>query len=132
MNGPWYENNGPHIEEVRKDIMHASNIMKWLRLYPTENIDTIEEIGNCKIIKAGGKTLCYGSFRGYATFTRKEIINEIISTLNKRKIAIETLSKSRILSMWINDRLYCPPTENNLQGLRYNSVKQNYQKYQNN
>ena len=132
MNGPWYENSGPHIEEVRKDIMHASNIMKWLRLYPTENIDTIEEIGSCEIIKAGGKTLCYGSFRGYATFTRKEIINEIISTLNKRKIAKETLSKSRILSMWINDRLYRPPTENNLQGLRYNSVKQNYQKYQTN
>ena len=131
MNGPWYENSGPHIEEVRKDIMHSSNIMKWVRLYTTENIYTIEEVGDWEIIKAGGKNLCYGSFRGYATFTRKEIINEIVSTLKKRKTAIETLNKSNILSNWINYKLYHPPI-NNSKGLRYNSVKHDFQKHQKN
>ena len=131
MNGPWYENSGPHVEEVRKDIMHSSNIMKWVRLYTTENIYTIEEVGDWEIIKAGGKNLCYGSFRGYATFTRKEIINEIVSTLKKRKTAIETLNKSTILSNWINYKLYHPPI-NNSKGLRYDSVKHDFQKHQKN
>ena len=131
MYGPWYENSGPHIEEVRKDIMHSSNIMKWVRLYTTENIYTIEEVGDWEIIKAGGKNLCYGSFRGYATFTRKEIINEIVSTLKKRKTAIETLNKSTILSNWINYKLYHPPI-NNSKGLRYDSVKHDFQKHQKN
>ena len=131
MDGPWYVNSGPHIEEVRKDIMHSSNIMKWVRLYTTENIYTIEEVGDWEIIKAGGKNLCYGSFRGYASFTRKEIINEIVSTLKKRKTAIETLNNSTILSNWINYKLYHPPIDNS-RGLRYDSVKQNFQKHQNN
>lgn len=131
MDGPWYENSGPHIEEVRKDIMHSSNIMKWVRLYTTENIYTIEEVGDWEIIKAGGKNLCYGSFRGYATFTRKEIINEIVSTLKKRKTAIETLNKSTILYNWINYKLYHPPI-NNSKGLRYDSVKHDFQKHQKN
>ena len=131
MDGPWYENSGPHIEEVRKDIMHSSNIMKWVRLYTTENIYTIEEVSDWEIIKAGGKNLCYGSFRGYATFTRKEIINEIVSTLKKRKTSIETLNKSTILSNWINYKLYHPPIDNS-KGLRYDSLKHDFQKHQNN
>ena len=96
-----------------------------------ENIYTIEEVGDWEIIKAGGKNLCYGSFRGYASFTRKEIINEIVSTLKKRKTAIETLNNSTILSNWINYKLYHPPIDNS-RGLRYDSVKQNFQKHQNN
>ena len=130
--GPWYESCGPDIEEVRRDIMHASNIMKWLEKFPTENISTVSEVGDCEIIKAGGKTLCYGSFRGYATFVRKDILNEIVLTFKKRENAIKKLNTSIIVSNWINDMLYRPPTENNSTGLRYAIIKKTFEEQQKN
>ena len=129
---PVYECCGPDIEEVRRDIMHASNIMKWLKNFPTENISTVSEVGDCEIIKAGGKTLCYGSFRGYATFVRKDILNNIVSTLKKRGNAIKKLNNSNILSIWINDILYRPPNKNKSTGLRYVDVKNTFEKNQKN
>ena len=128
--GPWYESSGPDIEEVRRDIMHASNVVKWLKKFPTENISSLSEVGDCKIIKAGGKTLCYGSFRGYATFVRKDILNEIVSTLKKRENAIKKLNTSIIVSNWINDILYRPPTENNSAGIRYDNIKKTFEEKQ--
>ena len=130
MNGPWYESCGPDIEEVRRDIMHASNIMKWLKKFPKENISTVSEVGDYEIIKAGGKTLCYGSFRGYATFLRKDILNNIVSTLTSRENAIKKLNTSIIVSNWINDILYRPPTENNSAGLRYSNIKKTFEQLQ--
>lgn len=130
MNGPWYESCGPDIEEVRRDIMHASNVMKWLKKFPKENISTVSEVGDYEIIKAGGKTLCYGSFRGYATFVRKDILNEIVLTFKKRENAIKKLNTSIIVSNWINDMLYRPPTENNSAGLRYSNIKKTFEQLQ--
>lgn len=130
--GPWYESSGPDIEEVRRDIMHASNVMKWLKKFPTENISTVSEVGDYEIIKAGGKTLCYGSFRGYATFVRKDILNDIVTTFKKRENAIKKLNTSIIVSNWINDMLYRPPTENNSTGLRYHVIKTTFEKHQTN
>ena len=125
--GRWYESSGPDIEEVRRDIMHASNVMKWLKTFPTENILTISEVGDYEIIKAGGKTFCYGSFRGYATFVRKDILNNIVSTLISRENAIKKINTSIIVSIWINDILYRPPTENNSAGLRYANIKKTFE-----
>ena len=130
MNGPWYENSGPHIEEVYKDIMHAGNVMKWLKKFPTENISTITEVGQYEIVKAGGKNLCYGSFRGYATFVRKDIIENIVSEFKKRKKAIDIINQSSILYNWINNILYRPPLNNIKKGLRYENVKSDFEKFQ--
>ncbi len=130
--GPWYESCGPDIEEVRRDIMHASNVMKWLKKFPTENILTVSEVGDYEIIKAGGKTLCYGSFRGYATFVRKDILNDIVTTFKKRENAIKKINTSIIVLNWINDRLYRPPSKNNSVGLRYHLVKTTFEKHQTN
>ena len=130
MNGPWYESSGPDIEEVRRDIMHASNVMKWLKKFPKENISSVSEVGDYEIIKAGGKTLCYGSFRGYASFVRKDILNEIVLTFKKRENAIKKLNTSIIVSNWINDMLYRPPTENNSAGLRYSNIKKTFEQLQ--
>mgnify|MGYP001448310415 CR=1 FL=1 len=127
---PFYETCGPDIEEVRRDIMHASNVMKWLKKFPTENISTVSEIGDCEIIKAGGKTLCYGSFRGYATFVRKDILNNIVSELTSRENAIKKLSNYTILSIWMNNILYRPPTKNNATGLRYDNIKKTFEQHQ--
>ena len=129
---PVYECCGPDIEEVRRDIMHASNIMKWLKNFPTENISTVSEVGDCEIIKAGGKTLCYGSFRGYATFVRKDILNNIVSTLKKRENAIKKLNTSIVVFNWINDILYRPPNKNKSTGLRYVDIKNTFEKNQKN
>ena len=128
--GPWYESCGPDIEEVCRDIMHASNVMKWLKKFPTENILTVFQVGVDEIIKAGGKNLCYGSFRGYATFVRNDILNNIVSELTKRDNAIKKLNTSIIVSNWINDMLYRAPTKNNSAGLRYHVVKTTFEKHQ--
>lgn len=130
MDAPVYESCGPDIEEVRRDIMHASNVMKWLKKFPKENISSVSEVGDYEIIKAGGKTLCYGSFRGYASFVRKDILNEIVLTFKKRENAIKKLNTSIIVSNWINDMLYRPPTENNSAGLRYSNIKKTFEQLQ--
>jgi len=115
MDAPYYESDGPNREHVYLDMMlhfkdklNDKNIsysvmnLGYLSLLIKKNM--AEELDNY-----GG----FGSYRGYATFTRRNIIENIMDQISNRKIevAYHKLCKSRIMQVLKDSVLYKPGTK---------------------
>jgi hypothetical protein len=113
MSGPWYETTGPSREEVYQDIMiHFTekymctknigyNIMNYGYLSLMVKKIMAEEFD-----KYGG----FGSHRGYQTFARRTLIEDIMEKLKIRKveIAYKILCNSNIMNILMNSVIYKP------------------------
>ena len=130
MSEPWYQNSGPSREYVYKDIMKyftekymytkniGYNIMNYGYLSLIVKKFMAEEFD-----KYGG----FGSYRGYATFSRKTLLESILKKLETRKFdtACKILCNSRILQVLMNIVIYKPGSrrvkelENNFDEIKY-------------
>jgi len=134
MDGPWYEECGPDMAYVKNDIHR--NIDTYLSRFPQITREFIEKILDDEIDKEYDQYHGYTvgpSFRGYATFTRRNIIDGIEDKLKEKSSEVDKafckLKNNVILNNWINYILYRPPTENNKEGLRYNSIKKEFESH---
>lgn len=134
MDGPWYEQSGPTTDEVIKDMkrvfyINYSHNKKILSLTILSQI--IAEEVNKVYIKYNG----FGSYRGYATFSRRDLLEKIedriveITPQIARKKICTFFNNNRKFSIWMNDILYRPPPQkegDKPTGLRYGKVKSEF------
>ena len=81
MSGPWYEVESPNLEYVIKDITNLTP--KFKELFKSKTEEEIKKAINTSIenqLKNNNNS--FGSYRGYATFARPEIITEIKKLLS--------------------------------------------------
>ena len=123
---PGYQSQSPNREYVYQDIMGhfngklnkknwASSIMNqgYLSLLVKEKM--MEEYDQC-----GG----FGSYRGYATSTRRSIIENVMISLEKREKKIALLYfQNSLLSNWMNHHLFKPSSK------RVNSLKEEFDSF---
>ena len=92
--GPWYEFQGPNVEQVRKDVLSCMNIIKLVKDEYEKEKDKIIQYALIKIIPDTRND--FGSYRGYATSGVKiEIANEVIKEVRKG-YALLTIEKKFI------------------------------------
>ena len=113
MTDPWYQTQGPDREHVYKDIMkhfkekymYTKNIGYNIMNYGYLSL-MLKELMAEQFDKYGG----FGSFRGYATFTRRTLIEGLLEKLETRKVetAYRILCNSRILNVLMNGVIYKP------------------------
>ena len=97
MSESWYEMNGPSRKEVYKDMMNHFT-QKYLF---TRNIGyNIMNYGHLSLIvkklmaEEFDKYGVFGSYRGYATFTRRTLIEGLMEKLKTRKLEIAFILRS--------------------------------------
>ena len=123
MDEPSYQSTGPDNEFVYKDIMKFSGCVwppvgtdpsKYLHDrnigYSVMNLGYLSLLVKEKMAEEFNKYGGYGSYRGYATFTRRSIIESVIDSIiiRKKKIAFHKLCNSRILQVFRDSILYKP------------------------
>ena len=114
MDGPWYEQSGPTKDEVIKDMKRVFYI-NYSRNKKIISLTILSQIIIEEVDKEYSKYNGFGSYRGYATFSRRDILEEIEDRINKitpqiaRKKICTFFNNSRKFSIWMNDILYRPP-----------------------
>ena len=113
MAGPWYECSGPTIHD-------AHDAFKNFKINGViVPVSIVERCINDEYIKYNG----FGSWRGWETFARRDIIQNCIDEFENLNNLVSKLKGNKIILCWINDRLYRPTD-----GLRYNQVKNEFNK----
>ena len=126
MDEPWYESTGPNNDYIYKDMMtHFSSLTPSLTrrrdmpigqftdtniAYSIMNLGYLSLLVKEKMTEEYNKFGGYGSYRGYATFARRSIIESVLDSiiLRKKKIAFHKLCNSRILQVFRDSILYKP------------------------
>lgn len=134
MSGPCYEMHGPSVTDVESILIKYSWERKSIFFNKFDRESTIKlVIANYfreyeeKYKTKPDKRAPFGSYRGYYSFNHRYFIDNCKWQMEKiiKKKATETL-KYYLLKYWIIDRLYRPPSENYVEGLRYNSLKDHF------
>jgi hypothetical protein len=125
MSGPWYEQQSPSTEDVKKILFTArwdSQFGKtsWYPMMKRRVIDIVihEELKEHQ--KTFGEQPCWGSYRGYYSFSHSELLNKCLEEGQKfiKEKARKKLLKFMNDSTWIQDRLYRPDD-----GLRWEQIE---------
>ena len=126
MSGPWYEEQGPTTDEVRKKLISVYIMPK--KAYKFVKLETIEKIIDEVIAIEEKEYGGWGSYRGYYTFTH----HKLVKTVNKKVQAVmeinarNKINKFVMNSPWIQDMLYRPPTEDKPVGRMYHVVQERF------
>ena len=110
MDGPWYEYTGPSIDDARKEFKN----------FKLDKVIVPSSIVERCIQREYEKNGNFGSWRGWATFSRRNIIQDCGDEFINLNILSLKLKENRILLHWVNDRLYKPG------GMRYNQVRDEF------
>ena len=126
MDEPFYESIGPDYIEVRKDVkkrFYNPNGLCIVSVQP-KYISLVDKIIE-EIIPENRND--FGSYRGYATFTRRTLIEGLLEKLETRKleIAYRILCNSRIMIVLMNSVIYKPGTK------RVKQVENNFNELKN-
>ena len=84
MSGPWYESQGPSTNDIKEILIKYYNSNNNNKT----DEDTIKKYINIVIDKELAKmenqdeTTCWGSYRGYYTFTHSTMISNINKLIN--------------------------------------------------
>ena len=108
MDQPWYEQSGP----TKEDGITA--LKRWFK-YEDHSIQTkaneiIEKCVQAQITKYGS----LGSYRGWSTFTHKDLHQEVSRAMEEviaEKNALDIISNNIHVRNWMNYILYRPPDE---------------------
>ena len=115
MDGPYYESAGPNREYVYLDIMlHFKDKLNDKNIsYSIMNLGYLSLLIKKTMAEEFDNYGGFGSYRGYATFTRRSIIENIMDEIPNRKIAVayHKLCNSRILHVLKDSVLYKPGTK---------------------
>ena len=132
MSGPWYESQGPNKEYVYKDIMEhftKSHMFTNNIGYNIMNYGYLSLLVKKLINEEYNHSYAFGSYRGYATFTRKTLIESILEKLETRKleIAYNILCNSRVMHILMNSAIYKPGKQRvKLLESKFNKIKRDY------
>ena len=147
MTDPWYQTRGPDTNEVKKILKQTlRNLIVVVKMSngdrnPTKllpfQVDFIVDKVVENFIKnqnlpnfyAEGRDdfLCWGSYRGYYSFTHSELLQECTKVIEDQTDARQKIIKFINNSEWLIDRLYRPPSEKYSEGLRYKSIKTHFE-----
>ena len=115
MDGPNYESEGPNREYIYLDMMlHFKNKINDKNIsYSVMNLGYLSLLIKKTMAEEFDNYGDFGSYRGYATFTRRSIIENIMDELPTRKkyIAYHKLCNSRIMHVLKDSVLYKPGTK---------------------
>jgi hypothetical protein len=132
---PSYQSTGPNNDYIYKDIMiHFSSLTPSLTrrhqhphrchldtniAYSIMNLGYLSLLVKEEINKEYKKYGCFGSYRGYASFARKNIIENIMDNIETRKksIAYHKLCNSSIVHVLKDSVLYKPGSKR-VEGLK--------------
>ena len=126
MSGPWYEEQGPTTDEVRKKLI--SEYLMPKKAYKFVKLKTIKKLIDEVIAIEEKEYGGWGSYRGYYTFTH----HKLVKTVNKKVQAVmEINARNKINqfvmnSPWTQHMLYRPPTENKPVGRMYHVVQNEF------
>ena len=126
MSGPWYEEQGPTTDEVRKKLI--SEYLMPKKAYKFVKLETIKKLIDEVIAIEEKEYGGWGSYRGYCTFTH----HKLVKTVNKKVQAVmEINARNKINqfimnSPWTQHILYRPPTENKPVGRMYHVVQNEF------
>ena len=126
MSGPWYEEQGPTTDEVRKKLISVYLMPK--KAYKFVKLETIKKIIDEVIAIEEKEYGGWGSYRGYYTFTHHKLVN----TVNKKvQTVMEINARNKInqfvmISPWTQHMLYRPPTEDKPVGRMYHVVQERF------
>ena len=91
MSGPWYEEQGPTTDEVRKKLISVYIMPK--KAYKFVKLETIEKIIDEVIAIEEKEYGGWGSYRGYYTFTH----HKLVKIVNKKvQAAMEINARNKI------------------------------------
>ena len=111
MYDSWDERSGPSIVDARNEFKN----------FKLDGITVPESIVERCIHREHAKYDGFGSWRGWATFSRRSIVQECIDEFNNLNTLASKLHGNIIILNWINDRLYRPGD-----GLRYSNVRDSF------
>jgi hypothetical protein len=115
MDEPSYQSTGPNREYVYKDIMlqFKGKLNNKNISYSIMNLGYLSLLVKEKMAEEMDKYGGFGSFRGYASFTRRNIIEYIMDNIKIRKVtlAYHKLYNSRIIHVLKDSVLYKPGTK---------------------
>ena len=116
MNETWYLSESPGREYVYKDMMNHFKLTENSKLNKKNFVHAFMNIGYLsllvkeKLAEEYDKYGSFGSYRGYTTFARKTIIENVLNELEDRekKMALVYFQNSSLLSNYINHYLFKP------------------------
>ena len=117
----WYEQSGPTKAEAINDAKNS---------FKNQDIPeyVIEKCVQTEIDTYGG----LGSYRGYAMFTRKTILQRVNQMIKIRNEKISIIEKNPHFQRWMNYVLYRPPDETlGYKPLRYRDAFDSFSKKSN-
>ena len=101
MSGPWYEETGPCRQDVIEDLKYNRHVKKF------ENFEWYDTVINQQIDIYLERNGNFGSYRGYATWTRGALPKRIIEGFAQHLGEIMALKViNKYLKEYINERLY--------------------------
>ena len=147
MNDPWYQSQGPDTNEVKKILKKTlTNIIVVVKMEngdrnPTKLLSFQVDFIVDKVVENFIKKqnlpnfyteerdalLCWGSYRGYYSFTHSELLQECTKLIENQTDARQKIIKFINNSAWLMDRLYRPPSEKYSEGLRYKSIERHFE-----
>ena len=111
-----YENHGPSKEDAIKDAKKTFKNKKVPDFVIEKNVQF-------EINRYGG----LGSFRGYCTYTRKSIENNINKDMLIIEEKIKIIEQNMYFQMWMNHILYrCPDKSHKFKVLRYEDASKDF------
>jgi hypothetical protein len=119
MSGPWYEQEQPDADYVRK---HQLGLWKLKVGRNQLSESTIELIEHILLIYIPDGTTGFGSYRGYASFGLDKCLSESIYRALTSKLHARTLAMKKLrlyFAPLVVHHLYKP------QGISYKNVKKN-------
>jgi hypothetical protein len=111
MAAPWYECSGPTLDDAYKEFKN----------FKIDNIIVPPSIVNRCIQYEYTKYGSFGSWRGWVSFARRNIVQECNDEFTHLNKLVSKLKGNKIILNWVNDRLYRPTD-----GLRYNQVQDEF------
>lgn len=136
MSEPWYQTEAPSVADVKNILIKCQWEKESIFFDKLDKKKTITFVINNYLREYEEKynskpdpRAPFGSYRGYYSFNHRDFIDNCQWRMEEiiKKKAIVTL-KYYLMKYWIEDRLYRPPSENYSAGLRYNNIKDHFNK----
>lgn len=144
MGEPWYQSSGPNTNEVKKILKQTlTNLIVVVKmengdrnptkLLPFQVDFIVDKVVENYIVDNKNKSknfIGWGSYRGYYSFRHSDLLQECTKLIEDQTDARQKIIEFISNSSWLMDRLYRPPSNEYSPGLRYEKIKENFERNQ--
>ena len=142
MGEPWYQSSGPDTNEVKKILKQTlTNLIVVVKmengdrnptkLLPFQVDFIVDKVVENYIVDNKNKSknfIGWGSYRGYYSFTHSELLQKCNKEIQDQTDARQKIIRFFNNSSWLMDRLYRPSSNEYSPGLRYEKIKENFER----